>query len=395
MPADPPRESPAVALTQLPVALTAALQCDDPLPLTATLEVLSRGLEGRGLSAADLAPVVAEHLEDLCRAAVADAVARVGAHRRNDRPSVAAILTPLVGSLELPTRSLMDAAEIIPIGAHASLSPLALAIDEQLVPQVRRIVAEDPQWGEILPIALHNLSTRLSEVARIAEALTPLEEAVDLIRSLAQVAPDAHDPALASALNALSVLTARAGRNADAKAIGFEAIAIQQRLANAHPEIHEADLAQSLHNMSNHCREAGQGRFPVMLMTKAVEIRRRLAEAHPGLHLPSLAGSLNNLSNMLALSQPGVDPLPAIEEAVGIRRQLAQDDPTSHAADLAQSLFNLSRLLVNAGRTPEGVVALEESIDLRRGLVTDGYAVDTAHLAHSLDILSALHRICP
>ena len=86
---------------------------------------------------------------------------------------------------------------------------------------------------------MNNLSVRLAEVGRRGEALAPIEEAMQIYRRLAQAAPEAYLPDLASAWNNLSNRLAAAGPRGEALAPMEEAVGIRRRLATAAPE---ADL---------------------------------------------------------------------------------------------------------------------------------------------------------
>ena len=81
----------------------------------------------------------------------------------------------------------------------------------------RRLAAANPAAYEPdLATSLNNLSIRLAEAGRRDEALTAIQDAVEIYRRLAAANPAAYEPDLAMSLNNLSIRLADAGRRDEA-----------------------------------------------------------------------------------------------------------------------------------------------------------------------------------
>src|SRR5215472_14508052 len=97
----------------------------------------------------------------------------------------------------------------------------------------REIAQSNPEKLPELAASLHQLAYRLGRALRVAEALTPMLEAVAIRRRLADSDPDRFLPLLATSLHDQSVLLAAASRRAEALAPMQESVAIRRRLAKA------------------------------------------------------------------------------------------------------------------------------------------------------------------
>jgi DNA-binding CsgD family transcriptional regulator len=212
------------------------------------------------------------------------------------------------------------------------------------------------------------LANRLSDVGQPGAALAAIEEAVEQYRALAEAAPDAFLPDLATSLNNLSNQLSDMGRRRTALASMEEAVAIRRKLARAAPATFLPDLALALNNLSNQLSDVGQPGAALAAIEEAVEQYRALAEAAPDAFLPDLAASLNNLATSLADMGRRKAALATAAEAVAISRRLVEARRDAFLPDLALSLSNLSQRLHDVGRQKAALAATKEALTQYRGL---------------------------
>ena len=251
------------------------------------------------------------------------------------------------------------------------LTSLAVSVARRLVTDLREKAQDNP--GRFLPslaIGLNNLSARLADEGRPAEALSAVQEAAEVYRRLRPSNHRQFLPGLAMILNNLSVRLADEGRSAEALKVIEEAAEVYRRLTQENRREFLPNLAKALNNLSVRLADEGRPAEALSAVQEGVGVCRRLvAYDNSGQFLPDLAVSLNNLSLRLADPDPSAAALDAIQEAVDIRRWLARDNPGRFLPDLATSLNNLSLRLADAGRGPDEVLtAIEEAVDIRRRL---------------------------
>jgi len=82
--------------------------------------------------------------------------------------------------------------------------------------------------GEDLALWLNNWSVRLSNLGRLEEALSAIEEAAGVYRDLSHSRPDGFRPDLARSLNNLSNRLSALGRREEALSAPAEAVSMQR-----------------------------------------------------------------------------------------------------------------------------------------------------------------------
>ncbi|KAF7968783.1 hypothetical protein HWV62_29336 [Athelia sp. TMB] len=262
------------------------------------------------------------------------------------------------------------------------------AIDDSV--QLRRaLAAQQPTiFGTKLADSLHNLSCHLSDLGRHEEALTAIQEAVEVYRPLAAEQPAIFNANLALSLNNLSYDLSDHSRHEEALAAIQEAVGLRRALAAERPAGVNADLAVSLNTLSLRLSNHGRHEEALAAIQEAVGLRRALAAERPAAFNADLAESLNNLAIYLSNHGRHAEALAAIQEAVGLRRALAAERPAAFNADLATSLNNLAIYLSNHGRHAEALAAIQEAVGLRRALAAERPEAFNAVLASSLNNLS-------
>ncbi|KAI0061393.1 TPR-like protein [Artomyces pyxidatus] len=235
---------------------------------------------------------------------------------------------------------------------------------------------------------LNNLSTCLSDVGQVMEALEAIKEAAAMYKTLALDQPVKFTPNLATSLNNLSNCLAYVGQVSEALKVIEEAVTMYRALAVDQPVKFTPDLAMVLDNLSSCLSDVGQVLEALQAIKEAVTIRRKLAVDQPVKFTPNLADSLNNLSNLLSDVGQIVEALEAIREAVTMYKTLAKDQPVKFTPSLATSLNNFSNCLSYAGYVPEALEAIKEAVLYYRALAGNQPTRFTSNLAHSLNNLS-------
>ena len=212
--------------------------------------------------------------------------------------------------------------------------------------------------------ALNNLAGRLSDLGRREEALGSAQEAVTIMRTLAERRPDAFLPDLAGSLNNLANRLSDLGRREEALDSAQEAVTIRRGLAERRPNAFLTGLATSLSNLAIMLGELGRREEAIQTAQEAVTIRRVLVERGPDAFLPDLAASLNNLASMLSLLGRREEALQNAQEAVMIYRTLAKRRPDAFLPDLATSLGTLHVCHMALAQLAEARMAIGEAMRL-------------------------------
>ncbi|MGW5866580.1 tetratricopeptide repeat protein [Streptomyces sp. NPDC055239] len=266
----------------------------------------------------------------------------------------------------------------------------ALTAIQEAVEMRRRLAAANRiAYEPGLALSLGNLGAFLSEVGRRDIALTVTQEAVEIYRRLAADNPAAYEPDLARSLSNLGARLSEVGRRDEAPAAVQEAVEIYRRLAADNPAAYEPDLARSLANLGTPLSEVGRRDMALTAAHRAVEIYRRLAAANPAAYEPDLAKSLSNLGKFLSEVGRRDEALTLTQEAVEIRRRLAAVNPAAYEPGLAMSLSNLGTCLSELGRRGEALTAEQEAVEIYRRLAAGNPAAYEPDLARSLSNLGA------
>ncbi|MFJ2720669.1 tetratricopeptide repeat protein, partial [Streptomyces sp. NPDC087437] len=172
--------------------------------------------------------------------------------------------------------------------------------------------------------SLGNLSIRLAEVGRRAEALTTTEQAVEVYRRLAADNPDAHEPHLAACLSDLGILLGEVGRQTEALTTTEQAVEIRRRLAADNPDAHEPHLAASVERFAMLLVKEGDFSGALRATGEAVEIYRS--------HVATVHSLLPKLHGVLDLQAMLLQALGHQREAEEIRGWLTKNPlpPDSH-----------------------------------------------------------------
>jgi tetratricopeptide (TPR) repeat protein len=230
--------------------------------------------------------------------------------------------------------------------------------------------------------ALTELCLALTTLGRYQEALAATEEAVGLLRALAQDNPD-RQLDLARGLGYLGFCLAQLGRNQEALAATEEAVGLLRALAQDNPA-RQLDLAQTLDHFGDRLAQLGRNQEALAATEEAVGLLRALAQDNRARQL-DLAAALDDLGDRLARLGRYREGLAANEEAVALLRALARDNLDDQPR-LARAVGDLGIRLANLGRYQDALAANEEAVALLRALAQDNPG-QQASLAVALDHL--------
>ncbi|WP_161500932.1 tetratricopeptide repeat protein [Embleya scabrispora] len=167
--------------------------------------------------------------------------------------------------------------------------------------------------------SLSNLGGRLWEVGRQDEALTAIEQSVEIYQRLTADNRTAYEPDLAASLSNLGILLSVVGRWAEGLTATERSVEIYQQLAADNPAAYEPDLATLLSNLGIRLSEGGRWAEALTATERSVEIYQRLATMRRPV-LPSLL-RVRGLQAVL------LDALEREEEAQEVSRWIDENQP--------------------------------------------------------------------
>jgi hypothetical protein len=265
---------------------------------------------------------------------------------------------------------------------------------DEAVRRARELAAAHPELDPaLLAEALTERSTSLWRLSRHEESMELSETAVETSRRLATENPDGCTADLAQALRGLAVDYADAERPEGAsRALEEEAIALLRPLAEELPAVHRPGLAQLLHNRACGQFGAGDGQKALRTMEEAVGLRRALVDEGLQIALPGLAHSLGQLATFHARAGDHGAAVAGFEECL---RVYASSRLPLSAGDLhtrSQFLLKLAFSLDSLGRTADALARVDEALADQSRLSAFAPALYTESHALSLHDGADLYR---
>ncbi|MFI1395924.1 tetratricopeptide repeat protein [Streptomyces sp. NPDC020681] len=272
------------------------------------------------------------------------------------------------------------------------LDPSAIAFDQiarsddytdEAVRRARELVTRHPDLDPLLlPTALEERGTNLWRLQRHPEALSLSDEAVASSRRLASENPDAYAADLAHALMVLAVDYNSASRpSRESSALVQEAIGLLRPLAEDLPEVHRSTLSLLLHNLACEHFDEGDHAAARESMGQAIEHRRALARDSYGRTDPGLAHSISMLATFHAGAGDHQAAVERFQEALEIYARAELPLSASHQQAQSGTALKLARSCDVLGRPTDMLAALNQAIAIRRrlseyapSLYTEGYA---------------------
>jgi tetratricopeptide (TPR) repeat protein len=149
-----------------------------------------------------------------------------------------------------------------------------------------------------------------------------------------------------------------------------EALTIIRQLAEVNPDVYLSNVAATLHNLANLYSVTYRMKEAEPCYQEALATCRRGAEDNPRAYMPYVALTLSNLGNLYRDTQRMNEAEQSYQEALTIRRQLAEVNPQVHFPDLAVALNTLGRFY-------------RRGADDRRGGVLPGGTHDSSTIGSS------------
>jgi tetratricopeptide (TPR) repeat protein len=228
------------------------------------------------------------------------------------------------------------------------------------------------------------LSHTLSRVGRPEDALTVVQEAVELFRGTVTGNACVPESDLIISLLRLSDCQSSLGQMDEAVDAALEAIRMYDKVGMGHTGWVMDNHAEALTKVAGRLREAGRHDEALETDIEGVKLYRTLAADRPTIFAKDLATSLQSVGTDLTNVGRHDEALDADTEALTLYRTLATDRPAVFTKDLASSLKQVGIDLTNLGRHDEALDADTEALKLYRTLATDRPAVFTEDLASSL-----------
>ncbi|CAD6933638.1 unnamed protein product [Tilletia caries] len=216
--------------------------------------------------------------------------------------------------------------------------------------------------------SLLHLSSILLSMARMDEALVVSEEALAIIKPMADQEPNHYNSHLARTLKLVAVCQWGVGEFNEAIQVSGRALNINRSLYEQHPKTFEADLAEALGDYSKYLSKDGRLEASLKAVEECLPMHRSLYRERPEVFEADLANTLCIYSARLSDVGRHSEALQAIEEGIKIRRSLHKARPATCKADLAWTLSNYSVRMSQAGRHDAALHAIEECLAIRRSL---------------------------
>lgn len=176
---------------------------------------------------------------------------------------------------------------------------------KQSVRLQRELVEEERPGASVPALAAYllNYATRLAGAGEAVEAVPRAEEAVGLLRGLAEEDPEVFLPRLASALHALGNHRAAVSDTSGAIEAAQEACGRFRALAAQRPDAFRPESAAALDGLAGHLDKAGDAGAGLRAAEEAVALCRESAAQRPRPSAPA--------SPPRCAPSPGVWPAPA------------------------------------------------------------------------------------
>ncbi len=266
----------------------------------------------------------------------------------------------------------------------------------------RPLMADFPDYQDVLAATLMDLGSLLRDTGRPQEAEEAYREALALQKRLADASPGRPEfrDDLASGHYNLGVLLHRTGRSQEAEEAWRDALAVQRELAAGSPDRPDFrhGLAKTYTSLGNLLTDTGRPKEAEAAWREALALLRRLAAdapSRPDYH-QDLALAHNNLGLLLYRTGRPREAEAAYREALRLQKELAADFPNrpDYRSELAGTHYNLGVLLHRTGRSKDAEAAWRDALALRKQLAARHPNVPDyqSGLAETLTALAPLLR---
>ena len=247
-----------------------------------------------------------------------------------------------------------------------------LAAHEEAVALLRQLADEQPaRYQPVLAQALTSLGGVLGNAGRHDQALAAEQEAVTLLRKLPDDQPERQRD-LGRALIKLGVARLRSihrykedARRYDAALAALaaeqQAVALLRRLAEKNPAGHRPELAVALfnlagvlHGVGDHDKDARRYNDALAAVHEAITLLRPLANEYPARYQPDLARALSSRADVLRSLGQYEEALAAYKQSRVLWAAVASDQPW-RSGDVTELDQMVRKFLRDLGRDEESV----------------------------------------
>ncbi|MFC6086820.1 tetratricopeptide repeat protein [Sphaerisporangium aureirubrum] len=234
--------------------------------------------------------------------------------------------------------------------------------------------------------ALLNQGNYLEELGYQREAITSIEDGVQLLREISGAYPNRHDAMLANSLvNYATSLSRLEGRMQDAISVMSEAIDITRELVSVDRLAHGGLFGQTLVHMGLVMRRAGRHREALDSIARGVGVYRDLSSFSEFERINiDLGRALMNLSSCQASCNDLTGALRSAEESLNIFLAYRRNDPNVYFEEWAKCLMTLGTMLSLSGDHVKALSVTNETVSAYRELAAINPVRHSSTLAHML-----------
>jgi tetratricopeptide (TPR) repeat protein len=232
---------------------------------------------------------------------------------------------------------------------------------------------QHPRAGQLeLAESLTAFARQLSRHSEHRQALTEIDEALELCSELIEDYPDSCWPSLAEALIVRSDIFSALNRSEEALEDIREAVDILEGLNSDYPGDFLPELADALRILARRLLDldgdidlASAGAAGM----KSLEISAQLAKVNLVLYKPMYAMTLRLLSSLFAATEEYEHSLLLAERELDVWRELDSLEPQKLVHEVAGALTNVAQLLHHFKRDDEAQEMADEAVKILRGLI--------------------------
>lgn len=289
-------------------------------------------------------------------------------------------LTAIANIKDIPLEVLGAVEHVLPDGRNINLDIGAAAIVSALAARMFPLV-DDPVDQADMHL---ELSDRLANAGRLAEALEHSHRGAGISERLAATDRATHLPKLARSIGTYAIDLADAGRYAEAAVHSERVVALHEELAATNRAKWLPDLAGAVNNHALRLIEVGRRAEALEFSRRAVELYEELDAADHATYRGSLAMALANHAARVGQAGFRAEAVTLSQRAVELREELAAASRARYLPDLAVSVNNHAVRLAEVGREAEALAYCERAVALREELVAANRAVYLPYLGKSL-----------
>ncbi len=242
-----------------------------------------------------------------------------------------------------------------------------------------------------LSTALIAKSNVLAVIGRPEEGLAPVQEALQLTRTIAEENPEIYQVNLARAMSTTSVRHYELRQLAESLDFAQNALRVFEHLSGSRPEAFSAELCDVCNNISNIYVGLGMPSEALPFCARALEIRKSHFKKSPAAYREKLAGSFVNLARILALMSRHEDAISPAQDAVLMLREITQEFPERMVNTYNGALYNFAKMHHELGKYEGAIDFVEAEIEWWENKLAED---PKRFAAIVMSIIGIHHKLC-